>query len=348
MAEWFKHLQTNVENHQPKVLAGGAGRLLLTVGGARVLACEVEGVEGSLFWHPPALDQQPGKAKIGGGDRLWIAPEVAYFWPSLEKARLDPVKYAAVPPQMDPAEYRVVDESKEHLRVGCGMTLTDARVSKKISLKVEREIRLIAAPQGLPAGVRTVSFALTNSLQISGGDAGALAGAWDILQVPPTGTLVCPTNFKVDQVRSYYDPFGPKHVSSDERVVRFWIDGKRRIKMGLKAEATTGRMGYYRKVEEAGNESTLIVRVFSPYPGEPYVDFPRSEEATARTGGDCLQAYNDDGTFGGFGEMEYHDPALIVGQTTRARAGHCVTHVMVGQDQAVRAAGRMLLGVEEK
>ncbi|NJL31318.1 MAG: hypothetical protein HC898_06630 [Phycisphaerales bacterium] len=37
--------------------------------------------------------------------------------------------------------------------------------------------------------------------------------------------------------------------------------------------------------------------------------------------GDCVQAYNDDGTFGGFGEMEYHDPAIVAGRQPPAGWG---------------------------
>jgi hypothetical protein len=145
-------------------------------------------------------------------------------------------------------------------------------------------------------------------------------------------------------VTSYYDPFGPRHVLADGRRLRFLIDGRRRIKMGLRAQWTTGRMACYRSITDG--RAILIVRIFNPQPGEPYADVPRSADITTRTGGDCLQAYNDDGTFGGFGEMEHHDPAVIVGSGPTQRGGGFVTHVFTGPDRAVRAAGEALLGVE--
>ena len=159
--------------------------------------------------------------------------------------------------------------------------------------------------------------------------------------VPPAGTLVCPTTRRV-LPRSYYEPFGDKHVVVDDTSVRFTVDAAHRIKMGLRPEHTTGRMGYYRPL--AGGESSLIVRVFPVYPGELYVDIPRDHPHDQRSGGDALQAYNDDLTYGPFGEMEFVAPAVMVGGCT-ARHTACVTHALVGPDAAVREAGAALLGV---
>ncbi|MEO0586619.1 MAG: hypothetical protein AAF078_03175, partial [Planctomycetota bacterium] len=154
--------------------------------------------------------------------------------------------------------------------------------------------------------------------------------------------------------RSYYEPFGDRHVAVEGDCVRFLIDGKRRTKMGLLPEHTTGRMGYYRPLGDG--RSSLIFRAFAALPGEPYCDLPVDHPAhdAAAAGedhpemfrGDGLQAYNDDGdAFPGtsFGEMEYHDPCVIAGRGPTSRTGSCVTHVMAGPDEAVRAVGRELL-----
>ncbi len=323
----------------------GDGELLISVPGARVLACGIDGVEGNHFYHPPHLEEKG--EPIGGGDRLWIAPEVAYSWLSLEHARQDPVKWATTPEQVDPGDYELVGSDDARVHLSNEVELTDTRVKKTISFLVDREVHVAERPEGLPDGVKCASFAIINTLALHDGDEGAVAGAWDILQIPPTGTLICPTTRPLrigdgGGVRSYYDPFGDRHVQADGNRVRFLIDLQRRIKMGIRAEDTTGRMGYYRAGERG--ESTLIIRIFPTLPGEPYVDIPRSADAQTRTGGDCLQAYGDDLTFGRFGEMEYHDPALVVGRGPTTRSGTCVTHVLAGPDDAVRAAGERLLG----
>jgi hypothetical protein len=343
--DWFDALRTNIESagYETRQLSTGHGDLLVTVHAARVLACRLPGATGNFFYHDPKLDQRGQCVQIGGGDRLWLAPEVAFFWPSLELARQDPFKYAATPPQIDPGDYRLASSSDDHVALTASMQVRDHRVDKSIELHVDRQVHCVDPPAGLPASLKCASFAITNRLMVEGGDDGALAGAWDLLQLPPTGTLICPTT-TATQPMSYYDPFGEKHVQVDATRVRFLIDAKRRIKMGLPPMNVTGRMGYYRR--GAGeNLSSLIVRIFAPLPGEPYVDVPLSAEAGTRFGDDCLQAYNDDGAYGAFGEMEYHDPAVIVGHGPAVRSGSSVTHVLLGPDQAIGEFGRQLLGV---
>ncbi len=317
-------------------LTAGDGSLDIAVRGARVLSCRVDGHDDNLFY-----DDGNGS----GGDRLWIAPEVAYYWPSLDDARRDPVGTAATPPQVDPGDWSVLDTPPAGVTLRNAATLTDGRDGKSISLDMVRTVDSLDRPHGLPDTLRCVSFGITNGLLVTGGDEGAVAAAWDILQVPPTGTLICPVTRRVEP-RSYYDPFGGRHVVCDDTAVRFLIDAKRRIKMGLRPEHTTGRMGYYRPPAPGSDgRSSLIVRVFPVYPGERYVDIPRDHPIDQRTGGDALQAYNDDLTFGPFGEMEFVAPAVAVGGTTY-RSTLSVTQALVGPDDAIHEAGRALLGVE--
>ena len=317
-----------------KSITSGDGEIVVATRGARVLSCRVSGFDENLFYDD-------GKGL--GGDRLWIAPEVAYYWPSLEDARRDPKGTAATPADIDPGGYEVVGDYEEGegivLKNDC--SLIDSRDEKAIGIETTRSIGAAPAPGGLPAELKCVSFGITNTVSVVGGDAGAVASAWDILQVPPTGTLICPTKRKVAP-RSYYDPFGDKHVVCDDEAVRFLIDAQRRVKMGIRPEDTPGTMGYYRT--HGGGTSSLIFRAFDVEPGQRYVDIPRDHPIDQRDGGDAIQAYNDDQTYGNFGEMEFVAPAVVVGEI-ETRASSCVTHVLVGPDEAVRAFGETLLGV---
>jgi hypothetical protein len=354
VSEWFDRIAARLDAHQHKhvTLAAGDGRLLVTEHGARVLACEMPGVAGNLFFHPPFMEQADAadEPTVAGGDRLWIAPEVGWFWPSLDDARRDPKGAATTPMAIDPGYFGITDQSENRVAMDARIDLTDVRDDKALALYATREVRVIEAPPITLDGLLSLSFALTHSLSWAdaSSDQGAVAGVWSILQVPPApegrGTLICPTTRRVEP-RSYYEPFGDKHVAVDDDRVRFLIDGKHRIKMGVTADATTGRMGYY---ANHGDVSSLIVRIFAPQPGEPYCDLPRDEDAEQRTGGDALQAYNDDGdAFENttFGEMEYHDPCLIAGKAPHTRTGASVTHALVGPDDAIKQAGQQLLGV---
>jgi len=356
VTDWYDRIVAALDARQLKhvTLQAGSGRLLVTEHGGRVLACAMPGVEGNLFYHPPFMEDAESRQPIAGGDRLWIAPEVGWFWPSLDEARRDPKTTAHTPGSIDPGYFGITDQAQGYVLMDNRVDVTDCRDGKSLALYATRAVRVIDAPAGLPDGVACSSFAITNSLSFADdtSDAGAVAGCWDILQVPVTGTLICPTTRDVEPT-SYYEPFGDRHVVVDQASanggrVRFLIDGDRRIKMGLPAAATTGRMGYYRDLGE-GNAS-LIVRVFAPLPGEPYCDIPRDAPDNQRLGGDALQAYNDDGdAFPGppdstFGEMEYHDPALVAGQAPAARTGACVTHVLVGPHNNIKHAGWELIG----
>ena len=347
--DWFDQLDNAAKAQERPThrIVAGDGMLLVTENGARIMGCTLPGVEGNLFFHHPTMLDAELTAKPFGGDRLWIAPEVGWYWPSLELAREDPGKNAATPPQIDPGTYVTDSASPAHVQLSQRMALTDVRDGKNIELSVSRQIRAINAPAGLPADLICASFAITNLLLARGGDDGAVACVWDILQVPTGGTLNCPTTAdpnKVSEPTSYYDPFGEKHVGADTVALRFLGDGERMVKMGIKAEHTTGRMGYYRKLDNG--MATLIFRVFAPQPGEPYPDVPRSCDADQRLGGDALQAYNHvGGGPGAFAEMEYHDPAVIIGSGPQTRTGSSTTHVLAGPDASVRAFGEQLLGV---
>jgi hypothetical protein len=355
---WFDELQRKASEAgaNPWVLGSGRGRVLTTEHAARVLAVEMPGVEHNLLFHTTLPD-----GSITGGDRLWLAPEVAYFWPSVEDARRDPKGTARVPPSIDPATWKVRTRRADRVELACSMACDDRRDQRAVRVRAAREFRSLDAPR-LSGGLECVRFAIGNTLSLPddrsddrGDDPSDepawYVGAWDILQVPPVGTLICPTPCNVrsttdgDWPRSYYDPFGPDHVVVDEGRVRFLIDGRRRVKLGLLPEQTTGRMGYYRRIDAA--TSSLILRFFAALPGEPYCDLPRDAPDDHRLGGDALQAYNDDGdVFSGtsFGEMEHHDPCLMAGRGPTSRAGVCVTQIVVGPPDEVRRVGRQILG----
>ena len=343
MAAWLEEIVGKIEGAGLKAVRVKleGGEILVSEKAGRILACSVESVDENLFYA--GGESEPGA--FNGGDRIWTAPEIAYYWPSIEKAREDAVKYQKTPDCVDPGNYKVVDEGESHVVIeNNGVELNDGRVGRKVSLNYSRHIRKVDAAEGLPANVKCMSFSITNEMEVTGGDEGATVGLWDILQMPPRGTLICPLVKPLeDGPTSYYEDFGDKHVQWDDTCVRYLIDADHRTKMGLKPEETTGRMGYYREV---GDVATLIVRVFPVLPGLPYVDQPIWNDPNCVAGGDVLQAYNDDGSYGPFGEMEYHDAGVVYGQSDNKRSGTSVTHVLTGSVSDVKAAGKKLLGVE--
>jgi len=374
MAEpiWYDTLKQNLKDAQIETneITVGAGRILVTTRGARLLAMLIPGCQTNAFWNNPALtnpnttsEQVQAIANSAGGgfggDRLWIAPEVGYIFTDLAQARISPTDHEALPPEMDPGNWTVITHGPGSISMSAPMKLLDHRSGKTIDLQVKRHCEAVGQPEGLPEGITHAGFSLRHTLTLVGGDDQAVAGAWSLLQVNPEGTLHCPTTINNPWVRSYYDPFGGKHVQTPVQQqpveglgqgVRFLIDGKHRIKMGLLAEHSTGRMAFYRPAKIVGDQepapSLVILRIYMPRPGDTYCDLPRDSDELL--GGDALQAYNHIeglGNLPGFGEMEYHDPAIVVGKGPAVRVGTSVTHVMVGEDSLLRSATQNLLGM---
>ncbi|QDU71281.1 DUF6786 family protein [Mucisphaera calidilacus] len=343
MNNWFDRLHNALEARgwNPVILTTPTGRLLITEYNARLFALELNNTGSNLLYHDPAHEDPDSGAGLLGGDRLWIAPEVAYYWPTLEHAREDANKYAAPPPSVDPGSYTTTDVSATHTAYTARVTLTDSRVDKSIDFTVNRLFRTAETLTGLPPEVTCMSFALENRITLNAGDPGAIAGAWSICQLPAGGTLHCPTIHRPNHVTSYYEPFRDR-VEITDRGVRFRIDGKAKTKLGLTATDSNGRMGYYR---ENGAAATLLLRAFPVLPGEPYVDVPIDADKNARRGTDVFQAYNHSEGPDTFGEMEYHDPALVVGQQPETRSGTSITHALSGPSESLREIGRDFLGM---
>jgi hypothetical protein len=336
-------------NQPTFTLAGHSGHLLIAQSGARAIACEFSQFPGNLFFHPPALEDaasagsQAAQALQGSpcaGDRLWIAPEVNYIFKDVNKVMAGSTDCSLTPPDMEPGKYRLVSQSARHVTLAADMRLEDRLAPKSyLSLAVSRTYELLDAPRGIDPGLTHFGFALTNSLAITAFDKpGVIVGVWDLLQIPPAGWLVCPTVGLATKPRSYYDKLTDDRVRQVGGAVHFKIDGQGRYKIGLSPTQTSGRMGYYRKL---GRLSTLLVRHFAVQPGLTYCDQPVTELGKPIFG-DALQSYNGSG----FGEMEYHDPALKTGDQPASRAATSVTHAFIGPDDLIHTAAEHLLGVD--
>lgn len=376
MADWFDRLfhaaqqagqnpliwQYAGRDQTPSTDAGGP-RLLVLPKAGRIMACQMPGVSENLFFHHHMLEDagQAGDVLATGGgiggDRLWIAPETAFMWKNLADISHDLASHAHTPPAMDPAAYRVAFQSDTHLQLTTDMELEDDRSSQSLSLRVSRQFQQIDPPWQLPAELHAMSFAIRNDITLIQGGDQTHAGTWDLLQLPAGGTLICPTLLKAESVRSYYEPLD-EHVRVTDDAVLFRIDSKKRCKLGLLPELTTGRMGYYKKETHSSSQSTstkrttsklmstLIVRSFLSCPGQTYIDLPVDEILQGkRQGGDALQAYNHNTSDMAFGEMEYHDPAVLAKNGPASSGGQCVTHVLAGPDELIRQEGKKLLGV---
>lgn len=320
-------------------------RALFTQRGARMLGL-FPSVDGpNLFWTNSALDDveafraftSAGEWNLGG-ERCWIAPEIQYnvadrrdFWNTL-----------AVPPQMDPGNYRL-GISDNAVRFEGELTLTAHNLAAGDKrLRVIRAIRPAANPLPDVDGVQFAGLAHTASLTELN-DTLICSEIWNLIQLPAGGTLYIPAIGDAKATRYFGSP-APDTQTTVDGALQITLTGAQQYKVGYMAISMTGRLGYWRIL--ADGRASLLVRSFFNDPANLYAEEPPDQPG--RTG-HSVHIYNDGGEFSSaerFGEME------VSGHTIGGRAGFSSSTdtfhlwVYVGAPEALRPITRALLGVQ--
>jgi len=322
------------------------GALLVLPYGGRVLGLFAEAAGENFFWVNPALaEAESARAFLGGnawvhsgGDRTWVSPEVEFHVGDLA----DPWNTYQAPRVIDPGQYSAA-------QTGQTITLTNrARVhyhqrKVDIDIEIEKSVRLIANPLHAEPALGEVAYAgyeTATTLRLAD-----LAGAppislWSLAVVPPAGWMIVPT-WGATAARDFFEPTAPERLVSSRHAVRFLIDGLEQHKIGLRAEALTGRAGFLRT---AGPErSALLVRQFVVNPSGDYIDTPW--EARDQPGY-AFQSYNGGEVLGAFGELEYHTPAIGGDSGQSSLTDTSQLWAFAGPSAQVEAIARRLLGAD--
>jgi hypothetical protein len=163
---------------------------------------------------------------------------------------------------------------------------------------------------------------------------------WDLLQLKPGGTLFISSLPHTEYI-DYYQPVDHAHKSFHQNHIRLKITGDRQYKVGYKAAHLMGRAAYMNTLEDG--RTYLIIRVFFNNPSAYYAEEPFGIPGCH---GQSLHVYNDDGTFGSFGELECN------GQTIGGRAGKAsstdtmLLWIYIGDEEKMKTILCQLLGIE--
>jgi hypothetical protein len=330
-------------------LQDGATAILSQRGG-RIFGPFLSPGDESLFWMNAAFTQaakfveflESGSWNLGG-DRMWIAPEIQYS----VRDRADYWGTIAEPPQIDPGMYTLESMGGGQWRLFEAMTLDAYNLATgQKSLMLERLIRPVDDPlrfvsvyESLLHGVRYVGYEQTVTLR-EGKHDDILSEAWSLVQLNPGGRLLIPASPYVE-LTDYYEPIDaslytrhPNHLSVD-------ITGTRQYKIGIKAAHTFGRLGYVNRRD--GGEAYLVVRNYFNDPSLPYAEEP---DKPVGCRGHSIHVYNDDGLFGGFGELECNLPT-IGGETGRSSStDHLGLWSYVGPEDKINEIALHLLGIQ--
>lgn len=317
--------------------------LMLPYGG-RVLGLFSPGSDQNFYWTNPALDGA-GAARTffasdewqnTGGDRTWLAPEVDIFFPNYPS--LD--KYVQ-PRQFDPGKYEVVKAGGVTKLVNkFSVTLTRSKAT--LQLEVTKCVGPAPNPLRYERGpsLGEVEYAgYTQYTTIETTSERGRVGLWNLVQMPHGGDLLVPTYVKTEPI-VYFGDIPPEDLKVSDHLVRYRMRQTGEHKLGIRAVATAGRVGYL--YEKAGKWQ-LIVRNFAVNPSGEYIDCPWKE---ADYLGFSTQACNVNSGLGQFSELEYHIPAIGEGTGRKRCDDAAQVWAFRGSGQAVRSVARSLLTAE--
>ena len=291
-------------------------RIMVLPYGGRILGVFAPNSEENFLWTNSALDN-PETARAyyasddwqnSGGDRTWLAPEVDFFFPKFPN--IDIAGYWQ-PRSLDPGNYELT-KTTHGVRLSNRLTIEGFRSRKRVLLEITKSVA--AAPNPLrhetslqTAAVEYAGHTLVTSLKIvdtQPNDA-FLVGLWSLTQMPHQGELFIPTYSKTEP-RIYFGLVDapPDELAMSDRLVRFKMRAAGEHKIGVRAAATTGRIGY---IYPTGSKHALIVRNFFVNPSGEYADVPWTEPDDL---GYSTQACSVNSRWGMFSEMEYHVPAI--------------------------------------
>ena len=321
----------------------GTSVLMLPYGG-RVLGLFSPESDQNFYWTNTALDSvETARAfyasdewQNSGGDRTWLAPEVDIFLPNFPV--LD--KYFQ-PRQLDPGKYEVVKGGGQTTLVN-KLSLTLTRSKATVDLEITKRVGPAPNPlrceRGLDLGdVEYAGYTQYTTLETAS-DKGRV-GLWNLVQMPHGGDLLVATYVRTEP-NIIFGSIPPEELVVSDHLVRYRMRQTGEHKIGIRAVATAGRVGYL--YEKAGKWQ-LIVRNFAVNPSGEYVDCPWTDEGYL---GFSTQACNVNSGLGQFSELEYHIPAIGEGTGRKRCDDAAQVWAFRGSEESMKSVARVLLSGE--
>jgi hypothetical protein len=318
-------------------------KVLILPHGGRILGLFAPQRGENFFWTNPALATvesarafyQSEEWHNSGGDRTWLAPEADIFFPNFPK--LD--EYFQ-PRQLDPGNYRL-EGTGDGPQLMNELHLTLTRSQREVVLRMTKSVGPALNPlryERLSAGAEYAGYTLRTSLELLGPSANSpdRVGLWNLMQLPHGGDMWIPTYSK-SAPNVIMGSISADALSVSERYIQYRMRSAGEDKIGIRAVATAGRVGYLYRTDD---HAALVVRNFFVNPSGEYVDVPWNNTGDF---GYSTQACNIKSHQGPFSELEYHSPAIGAG-TGRTR---CIDESQVwafrGSSAQIRRIAQTLL-----
>jgi len=325
----------------------GTTVLLLPYGG-RVLGLYAPDSEENFYWTHPALNSAD-TARVfygskewhnSGGDRTWLAPEVDIFLPDYPKTDT-----YFQPRELDPGNYQVVPKGDGFQLVN-ELTLKLSRPGRSVKLRISKSVGAAPNPLRFEKNIDLGDVAYAGYTQFTSLEMlednpkeSPMAGLWNLVQMPHGGDLLIPTYSRTER-KLWFGKISAEDLIVGDRLIRYKMRASGEHKLGVRAIATTGRVGY---LYGGAGKSALIVRSFRVNPSGEYVDAPWKDPDDL---GYSTQACNVNSALGAFSELEYHIPAI----GGKSGLGRCDDEAQVwafrGPAEPIETVARRLLSPE--
>jgi len=278
-----------------------------------------------------------------GGERMWIAPEIQYrssdrkdFWNTLFLAK-----------EMDPGNYILEKVNENNYKLKAEMSIMAYNLaSGQKNLNVERYFSAIPDP------LRSLNnyYELTKDVKFAGYEQSIniserktddiLSEAWVLIQLNAGGNIFIPVTCSDVEFTDYFQPVDENYQKINNNYIDLKISGDRQYKVGYNSAYLSGRLGYMNKID--GQKSYLIIRNFFNNPSSVYAEEP--PEVYGKRG-NSVHVYNDNGMFGGFGELECN--GLTLGGETKRKSSRdaMVLWIYTGKEEKLIEIIRRLLGI---
>jgi hypothetical protein len=330
-------VQTLTDAGKPtcEFLTGDGSELLILPHGGRVLGLFAPGSAENFFWSHPCLEQSSSAAEFyagsewhnSGGDRLWLAPEVDFFFPNYPSTDV-----YFQPRQLDPGQWQLTRETETVSlvnRLTCRLTRSKA--------DVEMELRRVLGAAANPlrhescfsrlSKVEYAGYRLTSSIDLLSGE--QRVGLWNLVQMPHGGDLLVPT-YGRSEPKLFFGSPPPGDVETRDGLVLFHMRAQGEFKFAVRAAAATGRVGY--RYRTSSGKWALLIRNACIDPSGDYEDVPWTEPDDR---GYAIQICNVNSALGSFAEMEYHVPAVGPGTGRNRCADVCQTWAFRGSREEI-------------
>ena len=330
----------------------GNSKIIISTFGGRIFGPFFSDEHESIFWTNKAFSNKSDFEVFLdtsqwnlGGERLWIAPEIQFRI----KDRNDFWNTYILPESMDPANYVVKNIGENKIELSANIDLSAYNLNTGIKeLKIERTIMAINNPleniadyQSLMKGVLFSGYEHDITIAERKND-GILAEAWTLIQLNPGGHIYIPVTKNTPGIYTdYFSPVDQNFLENGGNFIKLKITGNRQYKIGLNAAFVIGRAAYLNDIDI--NNSYIIIRNFFNNPSSYYCEEPPDLPGYH---GNSLHIYNDDGGFGGFGELECNGQT-IGGITGKSSSYDPMTlWVFMGDKKRIKKIAGILLGIE--